>query len=201
LVETIAQDHINKVQVVENENDAWRSCISKSVREVIKQALRENNEAALYRGDKEIVNRAMECIPPTSILLGTHSQLDAWMARVAAEVKVQIKNNTPKVKAEKEDEDRAGAVYYMCLQSSAKLLALASNESADLIARAAFPACSADRNAVFETYRRYKDILELPAMQAIEKAFFDHLLLEIIATRAERQAPVSPILQPQRTPI
>jgi hypothetical protein len=165
----------------------WRSCINKSVREVVIAALNENNEAALYRGDKQIVDRAMwGCLPPTSMLLGdARAQSDAW-TRAAAGVKAQIRNDAPRVKAEKADEDRASAVYVLCLRNSAKLLALGSDESADLIVRAAFPACSVERNAVFDTYRRYEDIFEPSAMQVMEKVYFDRLLLEVIATRANR---------------
>jgi hypothetical protein len=146
-----------------------------------------------------------ECVLPNEALalIDDRTKLDAWMARAATWVETQIRKDASRIKVEVAEEDRAGADYYLCLQHSAKLLALNSDDSADIIVQAAFPACSAERNAVFETYQRYNDAFGTGVMRAMESEFSKHLLLEVLVTRTQRQAPSPPTSQPkpQKTPI
>jgi hypothetical protein len=170
----------------------------------VREALRKNPDVVALYGQKQLNDRILStCVLPTEVLIGERAQMHAWMARAAAEVEAEIKKDAKRIKAEVDDEIRAGADYYLCLQRSAKMLALNSDESADTIAQAAFPACTAERNGVFNTYRRYNDLFEPSAMQAMEGVFSKRLLLDVLVTRAQRRAPAPPTSQPapQKTPI
>ncbi len=189
----------------EQEQEAFHRCVAQTIREAVGEALRKNGETALDRDKKGIVGEVLfECPVPTEVLLSDRAQLDAWMAQAAVKIEAQIKKDAPRIKIEKGEEDRVGADYYLCLQHSAKLLALTSDEPADIIVQAAFPACSAERNTVFETYRRYNDTLQPSVMRTTENEFFKRLRLDVIVTRAQRQVPHPPPTsqpKPQQTPI
>lgn len=189
-----------------SDQDGFHRCISQGIREAIGDVLHKDGEVAVSGDIKRIVDRVLaDCVlqAPNEVLSGGRAQMDAWMARAATEVEAQVRKDAPRIKAEKADEDRVGADYYLCLQRSAKLLAENSDESADLIAQAAFPVCAAQRNAVFEVYRRYNDSFEPGAMRAMEAEFSKRLLVEILIARAPRQSPIPPTSspKPQKTPI
>jgi hypothetical protein len=68
-----------------------------------------------------------------------------------------------------------------------------SNERAEVIAQAAFPSCSAERQAVFDVFKRHKRPFSLEAMNAAEGEFSKNLLLEVIKARAKPvTSPVTP---------
>ena len=150
---------------------------------------------------KRVVDEVFsDCIlqAPDDVLLGPQRDRDAWMAQAKREVAAQIEKLAPKAKAEKADEDQVGANYFLCLERHAKVLALASGEAADIVAQASLSACPAERAAVFEGHRRYDDIFDEGAMKAMESLLVQRLLLEIVATRAQRN--VTPLPAPQPKP-
>ncbi len=104
--------------------------------------------------------------------------------------------NAPRLKAEKAEEADAGSRYFGCLVDHAKLLALNSSESAEVVARASFPSCLGEREAVFEVYRHHGHEFSPEAMEVADRKFYENLLLEIIKVRA----PASPSPTPPSPP-
>ncbi len=96
--------------------------------------------------------------------------------------------NAPRLRAEKAEEDGAFSHYVRCLIDHAKILALNSSESAEVVARASFPSCLREREAAFDAYRRHGHDFSPEAMEVAERKFYENLLLEIIKVRA----PASP---------
>jgi len=175
------------------DSDAFRRCIL--------QTLRETDEQI----DKsKVINNVLMCVKvPDDVLMGPRPQLDAWMAQAKREVAAQIEKLAPRAKAEKADEVQVGANYFLCLEGHAKLLALASDEAADLVAQASLSACPAERAAIFEVQRRYGDDWDEEAMKAMDNELAKKLLLEIVEIRAERNVSPAPPPEPKppRTPI
>jgi hypothetical protein len=162
---------------------------------------------------KRVVDEILSgCFPildgmPNDVLMGPKQSRDAWIdaqtAQERREVSALVEKLAPRAKAEKADEDQVGANYYLCLERHAKVLALATNEAADLIAQASLSACPAERNHVFEVRRRYSEDWNEPTMRAAEGVFVQHLLLAIIEIRALRNVAPAPAPEPkpQKTPI
>ena len=146
-----------------------------------------------------------DCIlqAPNDVLLGSQRDRDAWMAQAKREVATQIEKLAPRAKAEKADENQVGANYFLCLERHAKVLALASDEAADTVAQASLSACPTERAAVFEVNRRHNDDWNEGTMKAMESVLVQHLLLEIVEIRAQRNVtPVpAPEPRPRKTPI
>jgi hypothetical protein len=139
---------------------------------------------------------------PNDVLLGTERDRDAWMAQAKRNVAAQVEKLAPRARAEKADEDQVTANYFSCLERRAKVLALATDEPADIVAQASLSACPAERADVFEVHRRYGDGWEEGTMKAMESALVQQLLLEIVKARAQRNI-TPPLLEPkpQKTPI
>jgi hypothetical protein len=146
-----------------------------------------------------------DCIlqAPDDALIGPQSNQDAWMAQAKRDVAALIEKLAPRAKVEKAIEDQAGANYFLCLKRHAQVLALATNEAADIVAQASLSACPAERAAVAEVHRRYDDVLSEGAMKVMDNGFAQQLLLEIVQIRAQRNigpAP-TPAPTPRKTPI
>jgi hypothetical protein len=91
------------------------------------------------------------------VLLGSEHDRNVWMAQVRREIAAQVEKLAPRAKAEKADEDQVGEDYFLCLERHAKVLALATDEAADIVAQASLSECPAERAAVFKVHRRYND--------------------------------------------
>jgi hypothetical protein len=110
--------------------------------------------------------------------------------------------DAPRLKAEKDEETIAARTYYLCLAGHAQILALASNEPAEVIAEAAFPSCSSERQAVLDTYRRNNNtFFDSEAMDVVDGKFKQSLLLEIIKARVQSAAPSKPPAPKPQSPI
>jgi hypothetical protein len=157
--------------------------------------------------DKNVVDEILsDCVlqAPDHALLAPQRDRDAWMAQARREVAAQIAKLALRAKAEKADEDQAGANYFLCLERHAKVLALASDfEAADIIAQASLSACPVERAAVFEIHRRHDGIFDEATMKATDSVLVQRLLLEIVEIRAQRNlTPVpAPEPKPRKTPI
>jgi hypothetical protein len=80
--------------------------------------------------------------------------------------------------------DQAAGDYFSCIERFAKILALASNETAEGIARTSLSACSAERKVFIETNRREKkDWNEKSA----DNAFVERLIPKITEMRVRRE--------------
>jgi hypothetical protein len=119
------------------------------------------------------------------------------MAQAKRDVAELIEKLVPRAKAEKADEDQVGANYFLCLERHAKVLALASDETADLVAQASMSVCPVERAAVLEVHRRYNDRWEEGTMKAMENVLVQCLLLEIVAIRGQRNVAPAPAPKPQ----
>jgi hypothetical protein len=106
--------------------------------------------------------------------------------------------DAPRLKAE---SDIAFDRYRVCLINHAKVMSLSSNEPAEVIAKATFPSCSGERQAVFDTYQRHNEYFSIGAMGAAEEKFYQQLLLEIIKARAPYPASPEPPPIKRDTPI
>lgn len=175
--------------------DAYHRCIS----DMTLWVLRRKGEIDRGRIADEILSSCILQAPFT----GERAQLDAWLANAKREVEAQIEKDAPRAKAEKAEEDRAGVGYFLCLERHAKMLALSSDEAADVVAQASLSACPAERLAVFEVHRSHNDVWNEGTMKAMENVFVQRLLLEIVATRAQRNGAPAPTPEPtpRKTPI
>jgi hypothetical protein len=108
--------------------------------------------------------------------------------RVRDEIAAQHKQealDAPKLKAEKDEEAAAGVDYYRCLVRHAHVLALNTNEPAEVIAKASFPSCSDERQALVDVYRRHDKSYMVESIDLADEKFQQGLLLEIIKARAQ----------------
>jgi hypothetical protein len=157
------------------ENDIISACNPQLRPEGINDNIYTTNPDYLY------INAAVEA-----------QQKTAMKEKVNADVEAQrrkVELDAPRLKAVKEQEATAVRTYYLCLVHHAQILALASNESAEVIAQASFPSCSPERQAVLDVYRRNNDILDSEAMDMVDGKFQQSLLLEVIKARAQPAAP------------
>ncbi len=184
-------------QAADQKEDAFHRCTSDMALWVLR---RKDGEV-----DKEpIVDEILSsCILQAPIDALTGPQREAWMAWAKREVATQIEKAAPRAKAERADEDQAGADYFLCFERHAKILALGSDEPADIVAQASLSACPAERRAIFEVHRRYNDDWNEGTMKAMENVLVQRLLLEIVEIRAQRNVtPVpAPEPKPRKTPI
>ena len=191
--------------VTDQIGDSFRRCASDTALWALR---REEGQIDKKRVVDEVLTLCgLRMDTPDDVLLGPkqdmHAWIDAQMAQARREVSALVGKLAPRAKAEKADEDQVRANYYSCLERHAKVLALATDEAADIVAQASLSACPAERTAVFEVHRRYDDILDEGAMKVMESVYVQHLLLAIVETRAQRNvAPApSPEPKPQKTPI
>ncbi|MFZ1962914.1 MAG: hypothetical protein WAU78_05510 [Roseiarcus sp.] len=190
--------HAQQDRPIEDQNnDAFHRCTSDMALWTLR---RMDGQIDKNRVANEVLS---DCPLPDEVLLGSQPQRDAWMARAKREVAALIDKLAPRAKAEKADEDQAGANYFLCLERHAKALALASDEAADIVAQASLSACPAERVAIFEVHRRYNDDWNEGAMKAMENVLVQRLLLEIVEIRAQRNITPIPAPEPKpgRTPI
>jgi len=153
---------------------------------------------------KRVVDEVLsDCLlqMPNEVLLGSERDRNAWMSQARREVAAQVEKLAPAAKAERADEDQVGANYFLCLERHAKMLALATDEAADIVAQASISACPAERAAVVEVHRRYDDIVDEGAMKVMDSGLVQKLLLEIVEIRAKRNITPSPGPRPRKTPI
>jgi hypothetical protein len=108
---------------------------------------------------------------PDEEFMWPQPQQDAWMAQAKREVAALVEKLAPRAEAEKAIEDQAGANYFLCLKRHAQVLALATNEAADLVAQASLSACPAERAALANVHRRYDDVLSEGAMKVMDDGF------------------------------
>lgn len=185
----------------DTKNDAFRQCTENSVLWTLRQTDGKFDKT-------KVINEVLaDCIlnAPNDVL-PKGPRNDAWMAKAKQDIAALIGKLESRAKAEKADQDRIGAAYYLCLLRRAKALSLASDEAADIIAQASLSACPTERSAVFEVQKRYNDNWTEQAMKAMESVLARRLLLEIVAARAQRSVPPVPTPTPsepsvRRTPI
>jgi hypothetical protein len=164
---------------------------------------------------KRVVDEVIsDCIPildgmPNEVLMGpkqdAHAWIDAKMAQDRREVSALVEKLAPRAKAERAIEDQAGTNYFLCLVQHATVLALATDEAADIVTQASLSSCPAERNAVVETHHRYGDDLSEGAMTVMDRTLAHNVMLEVVKARAQRNltpAPApAPEPKPQKTPI
>jgi hypothetical protein len=181
----------------DQKGDVFHRCITD-------MALRELRRKDGPIDKNHVVNEVLsDCIlqAPDDALTGP--QRDAWMTQAKRDVAALIEKLAPRAKAEKGDEDQVGANYFSCLERHAKVLALASDEAADIVAQASLSACPAERAAVVEIHRRYNDIVDEGTMKVMDNGLVQQLLLEIVEIRAQRNIAPAPTPEPapRKTPI
>jgi hypothetical protein len=94
----------------------------------------------------------------------------------------ELEENAPKLKAEGE---AANALYRECLYGNARLLALNSNEPAEIVTRATFASCRAERAVIADVHARYKDRwFGEESLVMADKLLTGKVLLEVIQERA-----------------
>ncbi len=184
-------------QAADQKGDAFHRCTSDMALWVLR---RKDGEVDKKRIVDEVLS---SCILRAAIDALTGPQREAWMTQAKREVAAQIEKAAPRAKAERADEDQAGADYFLCLERHAKILALASDETADIVAQASLSSCPTERRAIFEVHRRYNDDWNEGTIKAMENVLVQHLLLEIVKIRAQRNVtPVpAPEPKPRKTPI
>jgi hypothetical protein len=80
--------------------------------------------------------------------------------------------------------DQAAADYFSCVERFAKTLALASNETAEGIARTSLSVCATERKVFIETNQRdKKDWNE----KTVDNAFVERLIPKITEMRVRRE--------------
>jgi hypothetical protein len=205
------------------DNTSFHSCVDREAKAAFERAIKNEPDLALYGYHTDINN---EVIAACSRQLSRETlndsiyTTDPAYSYVNAAVEAQqraarseiVKKDmeeeqrkaaldTPRLKAEKAEEDEAGNTYYACLVRHAKILSLSSNEPAEVIVQASFPSCLAERQAAFDVLKRHKPYLDLETMDAMDGVFKQSLLLEIIKARAQPAAPPGPPPMKHETPI
>ena len=184
-------------QATDQKEDAFHRCTSDMALWILRRKDGEIDK-------KSIVDEVLaSCILQAPIDALTGPQREAWMAQAKCEVVALIEKTAPRAKAERADEDQAGADYFVCLERHAKILALGSDGTADIVAQASLSACPAERRAIFEVRRRYNDDWNEGKMKAMENMLVQRLLLEIVEIRAQRNVTPVPAPEPKlrKTPI
>ena len=94
----------------------------------------------------------------------------------------ELEENALTFKAEGE---AANALYRECLFGNARLLALNSNEPAEIVTRATFASCRAERTVIADVHARYKDRwFGEETLVMADKLLTGKVLVEIIKQRA-----------------
>ena len=167
--------------------DAYQRCVEDSVLWTLRRA---NGPIDKNKVASEVLS---ECFWKAPDIALTGPERDVWMTQAKRDIVKLAEKLAPRARVEKVEEDRTAANYYSCLSRHAKLLALATNEAADLVAQASLSACPAERAAVFDIRKRYGDDWTEGTMKAMESVLVQRLLLEIVAVRAQRSlTPVPP---------
>jgi hypothetical protein len=194
-----------------DEFQSFRRCVDQNVKSVFRNSLKTGGELALYGYHTDAANELISICDPTlspeTVQDGAYTtnveykyinnalevQADAAIRdKVQTDLKKQRRQaelDAPRIKAAKDAESDAGSAYYRCLVNHAKILALNSNEPAETIAKASFPSCSVEREAIFNAYHQHGDMFAPEAMDVAEKRLEQGLLLEIIKARAVRPTP------------
>ncbi len=105
--------------------------------------------------------------------------------------------------AEKNEEDTLSAQYHACMGSHADLLALGSDEPAEVVAKAAMASCPKEQLAFEDTLTKHGYRLDLETRREFENITERQLLLRVMAARAAnpRQEHPAPEAAPVQTPL
>jgi hypothetical protein len=82
--------------------------------------------------------------------------------------------------------DQAAADYFSCVERFAKILALDSDETAEVIAQKSLSTCFAERKILIESNRRHWN------EKTADKAFIERLIPKITEMRARREVMSNP---------
>jgi hypothetical protein len=153
-------------------------------------AARFSNGSPVQQSDRSVA----ETVGQETLNALMNADIEKQRAVSRKKVDEQAALDAPKLKAE---DATAARLYGDCLFSHAKAIALISTESAEVVREAAFAACIAERNAIADIHRRYKDQwFDEQALDIADKKVAGAVLLEIIKTRAG----ASPQPSPHRAP-
>lgn len=197
---------------------AFRTCVDREAKAAVQRELEKYGENALYGYHNNLKNEVSSICKQRADGSTSYDDLGYVSAAIETQVKKATDNkikkeleeqrrkdalDAPRLKAEKAEENEAGRAYYVCLTRHVDILALVSNETAEVVAKAAFPSCSEERQTVFNVYRRHNNYFSQGTMEAMESVFLPKLLLEVIKARAQPQAPPAPQAPPpkKQTPI
>jgi hypothetical protein len=153
-------------------------------------AARFSNGVPVQQSDRSVA----ETVGKETLNTLMNAYIEKQRAALRKKVDEQAALDAPKLKTE---SAAASRLYGDCLLRHAKQIAVISTESAEVVREAAFAACIAERNAITEIHRRYKDQwFDEQALDIADKRMAGALLLEIIKTRAAG----SPQPSPKRAP-
>jgi hypothetical protein len=156
-------------------------------------AARFSNGIPVQQSDRSVA----ETLGKEALNALTNAYMERQRAALRKKVDEQAALDAPKLEAE---SAAASRLYGDCLFGHAKEIALISTESAEVVREAAFAACIAERNAITEIHRRYKDQwFDEQALDIADKRVAGALLLEIIKARAVGSPPPSPRRAPKPT--
>lgn len=156
---------------------------------------RYSNGVAVQERDRE--NAEWRAKDALNVLM--RADFEKRQAELREKAAAQAARDAPRLK---EEGDAAARMYRECLFNSAKTIAVVSTEPAEIIREAVFAACRAERTAILEVHRRYRDEwFSEDALDVADKLLAGKVLLEIIKARAVPPSPNRPSEAPRRDPI
>ena len=185
-----------------SDQDYFHSCVKQEGNAALRRKVQKFGADALYGYQNDIANEVFaickqraidssERIDYPTYVYGVVEALAkaALYEKAKKESEAERKRdelNAPRLKAEKAIEDQASSIYFACLDSHARVLAVKSNEPAEVIAQASFASCRTERQGVFDAYRGHTNSFYPETMAAAEQVFQGQLLLVVIEARASR---------------
>lgn len=202
---------------------AFRACVDREVPPAVDRETQSKGEKSIYGYQTPMANAIIRICSPqladetmidyaitkNPFYLYVNSTIDARfhefrdkLIREELEARRrQEEADAPRLKAEQEQEDRAGATYYACLVRNVRVLSVHSNEPAEVIAQAAVASCGAERSAMSEALQKHHKLVGPEVMDAVDSKLRSNLLLEVIKVRVLPTAPPSSPTPKAETPI
>jgi hypothetical protein len=187
-----------------SDQDYFHACVKQEGNAALRRKVQKSGDDALYGYQNDVANEVFAICKQRAIDSSERIDYPAYvygvveaLAKAALyekakkELEAERKRdelNAPRLKAEKAVEDQAASIYFACLDNHARVLAVKSNEPAEVIAQASFASCRTERQGVFDAYRGHTNSFYPETMAAAEPVFQRQLLLAVIEARASRDA-------------
>lgn len=192
---------------------SFRTCVEREAVKESERAVKERGDLALYGYHPEINKSvALTCGSNPTQNVDEYVYINSVVGKVLGKMAIALltKEHTetdkkyadgePRRRVQQAQRDSTATAYASCLIKHSRTIAINSDEPAETIARATFPTCTKERQAVFDIYKQHDEYFSIGAMNVMEAKFFDQLLLEIIGARSARAnstpTPTPPVQSP-----
>lgn len=169
------------------------------------EVMRSIRESSVTPDKKKVVNDVegicmLQDMDAATWTSKTHEQIAADTKHeesVVAKLYDQLKASAA---AQGDEVRKTGRDYVACLKEHARVMALSTNEAADIVVQGAMSSCPDQRKAIADARAKYEDIWSEEAAEAMDGVIAKRLLTDVVAARATRNltprpAPPSPAKQ------